>query len=146
MGLNFYNFSDVVEAGKNHKEEIKFNEPTYDSVYMFCYTSGTTGDPKAVKLTHGNFLAASAAVKAAGINLDESNVHISYLPLAHSFEKALFCVAISNGCSMGFYSGDPQKLLDDMQVLQPTVFISVPRLYSRIYDKITQGVSEKSAV
>ncbi len=41
---------------------------------------------------------------------------------------------------MGFYSGDPMKLLDDMKVFKPTVFVSVPRLYSKIYDKITAGV------
>ena len=97
----------MLEAGRNLKEEVKLNEPKSDTIYMFCYTSGTTGDPKAAKLTHANFLSVSASVKYAGINLDTDNVHISYLPLAHSFEKALFCVGITNGCSMGFYSGDP---------------------------------------
>lgn len=135
-----------MEAGKNYTGEAKLREPTTEDIYMFCYTSGTTGDPKAAMLSHGNFLAASSSSKAAGINLDTTNVHISYLPLAHSFEKVLFCIGITNGCSMGFYSGDPQKLIEDMQVLKPTVFISVPRLYSRIYDKITQSVAEKSAV
>lgn len=107
LGLHFYDFNEVLEAGINSKEEVKFNEPSTDNVYMFCYTSGTTGDPKAAKLTHGNFLSASAAAKVAGINLDVENVHISYLPLAHSFEKVLFCVGITNGCATGFYSGDP---------------------------------------
>lgn len=146
LGLNFYDFQEVVDAGKNLKTEFKPNEPTIESIYMFCYTSGTTGNPKAAMLSHGNFLSASAAAKVAGINLDTENVHISYLPLAHSFEKVLFCIGITNGCSMGFYSGDPLKLLDDMQVLKPTVFISVPRIFNRIYDRITQSVAEKSAV
>jgi long-chain acyl-CoA synthetase len=45
----------------------------------------------------------------------------------------------------GFYSGDPLKLLDDMQVLKPTIFCSVPRLFNRIYDKVMSGVKEKKA-
>lgn len=47
---------------------------------------------------------------------------------------------------MGFYSGDPLKLLEDLVVLKPHIFPSVPRLYSRIYDKIMAGVREKSGV
>lgn len=104
---------------------------------MFCYTSGTTGDPKAAMLTHGNLLASSSAAMQEGISFDEHNTHISYLPLAHSFEKCLWAVGLSNGARVGFYSGDPLKLIDDMQVLKPTIFISVPRLFNRIYDKIT---------
>lgn len=46
---------------------------------------------------------------------------------------------------MGFYSGDPLKLIDDMQALKPTVFVSVPRLFNRVYDKILAGVKNKSA-
>jgi long-chain acyl-CoA synthetase len=61
---------------------------------------------------------------------------ISYLPLAHSFEKALFTAALLIGVSIGYYSGDPLKLLDDLAELKPNFFPSVPRLFNRIYDKI----------
>jgi long-chain acyl-CoA synthetase len=61
---------------------------------------------------------------------------ISYLPLAHSFEKVLFTAALLVGVSIGYYSGDPLKLLDDLAELKPHFFPSVPRLFNRIYDKI----------
>jgi long-chain acyl-CoA synthetase len=47
---------------------------------------------------------------------------------------------------VGYYGGDALKLLDDLKELQPTIFPSVPRLFNRIYDKIVQGVKEKSGV
>lgn len=113
---------------------------------MFCYTSGTTGDPKAAMLEHRNYIAASAASFYDQPGIDENCRVISYLPLAHSLEQAVFTSALNIGLQIGFYSGDPLKLLDDLQVLKPHIFPSVPRLYSRIYDKVMAGVREKSGV
>ena len=62
---------------------------------MFCYTSGTTGDPKAAMLTHKNLISAASSVFLInGISINEDDIMISYLPLAHSFEKALFTAAL----------------------------------------------------
>jgi len=68
------------------------------------------------------------------------------LPLAHMFERALFYVITCQGGGIGFFSGDILKIMDDIKELKPTVFISVPRLYSRIYDKVLMGVKEKNAM
>jgi long-chain acyl-CoA synthetase len=144
VGIELYHFDEVIAAGKN-STKIVLKRPTPESVYMFCYTSGTTGDPKAAMLTHSNFISVSAACIEHGIDLNENDSSISYLPLAHSFEKCLFVVGIICGCQYGFYSGDPLKLLDDMKVLKPTIFPSVPRLFNRIYDRIQAGLKEKSA-
>ncbi len=61
--------------------------------------------------------------------------HISYLPLAHIYERNTLTTAIRGGVSVGFYRGNILELLDDVAELKPTVFTSVPRLYNRIYDK-----------
>lgn len=112
---------------------------------MFCYTSGTTGDPKAAMLSHGNLLSsASATFLSGGVDFTDRDTMISYLPLAHSFEKCLFTVCIISGMAIGYYGGDALKLLDDLQELKPTFFPSVPRLFNRIYDKIQQGIKQKS--
>lgn len=116
--------------------EVFFEEPTSDSIAMFCYTSGTTGDPKAAQLTHGNFLSTATAAIHCGFDVNHEDCYISYLPLAHSFEKVLFTMSLVVGVKIGFYAGNVLKLTDDCQVLQPTMFPSVPRLYNKIYDKI----------
>lgn len=78
------------------------------------------------------------------MNLGHNDSVLSYLPLAHSFEKCIFSSCMIYGCRYGFYSGDTLKILDDVQALKPTVFHSVPRLFNRIYDRIQAGLKEKS--
>jgi long-chain acyl-CoA synthetase len=67
---------------------------------------------------------------------DEDDTYISYLPAAHSFEQALFAVAQVYGMRCGFFAGNILKLTDDVCLLKPTFFPSVPRLYNRIFGKI----------
>ena len=145
-GLTIMHINEVIEHGRKHKNiELNQFKPKTDDIYMFCYTSGTTGDPKAAMLSHKNLVStASAAMQTSGINLGDGDSMISYLPLAHSFEKCMFCMCLLTGMKIGYYNGDPLKLLDDLKVLQPTAFPSVPRLFNRIYDKIQAGIKEKS--
>lgn len=117
-------------------------EPTADTTALFCYTSGTTGDPKAAKLSHRNLIAAATGSKYGGFDIDHNDIMISYLPLAHSFEQVLFCCALVCGAKVGYFGGDVLKLTDDCQVLKPTLFPSVPRIYNRIYDKIQARLTE----
>ncbi|KAG0310196.1 hypothetical protein BGZ99_000597 [Dissophora globulifera] len=74
------------------------------------------------------------------------DTHISYLPLAHVFERLCQGVMISGAARIGYYQGDTLKLLDDVAILQPTVFVSVPRLFNRIYDKVLAGVKAKGGI
>lgn len=78
---------------------------------------------------------------------DSSDSYISYLPAAHSFEQVLQGISYIYGVSIGFYSGDVTKLTEDAQVLKPTCFPSVPRLYNRIYSllnaKFKSGTPEE---
>jgi long-chain acyl-CoA synthetase len=139
-GLNLYTFKEVQETGAKYSDYIK-TPPVEDDIYMFCYTSGTTGTPKAAMLTHGNLVATATSTRSV-ITFDETDSMISYLPLAHSFEKCLFTCACIRGIKVGYYSGDPLKLMDDLQALKPTLFPSVPRLFNRIYDVINQKIRE----
>ena len=115
-GINLYHINEVIDAGRQYAQNNQnhtFEEPSPATVMMFCYTSGTTGDPKAAKLTHRNFIAVATASKYAGFDVDRNDTMISYLPLAHSFEKMLFGLSMVRGTKIGYYGGDVLKLTDD---------------------------------
>ena len=84
-GLKIYGFQEVVDEGKKHPEVI-LQEPTPETVYMFCYTSGTTGDPKGSLLTHKAFVMYVQITDYFEMNFTENDISISYLPYAHVFE------------------------------------------------------------
>ena len=81
---------------------------------MFSYTSGTTGDPKGVKLSHKMVVNVIFAFQMRLIDpLNEEDCYISYLPAAHSFEQVLIGTTLIYGVKCGFYGGDVIKLTDD---------------------------------
>jgi len=109
------------------------------------YTSGTTGLPKGVILTHQNVLSAVAS-GAMAIPLKTDDVVISFLPMAHIFERVVQGIVIRFGAGIGFFQGDVQKLFDDIAVLKPTILPGVPRLFSRVFDKVMQGKDNKGGI
>lgn len=124
---------------------------TSETVATLCFTSGTTGVPKGVILTHGNILSFVAGALAMSEekhmhNFNKDDSHISYLPLAHIFERVVQATLTYSGAAIGFYQGDTLKLLDDVAELQPTIFVSVPRLYNKIYDKVMAGVKAAGGI
>lgn len=68
----------------------------------------------------------------------------SYLPLAHIFETALVIGLVLFGGSIGFYQGDVRKLVDDIATLRPTILAGVPRVWTRIHDKVKAGLEASS--
>jgi len=82
---------------------------------MFSYTSGTTGDPKGVKLRHKMCVMTSTAVnmRLGHARLCETDTYISYLPAAHSFEQALFGCSVIYGMKCGFFGGDLLKMVPE---------------------------------
>ncbi|NXN95391.1 ACSL5 ligase, partial [Rhinopomastus cyanomelas] len=140
VGVEILSMQDVEELGKNNIREPVPPKP--EDLCIVCFTSGTTGNPKGAMLTHQNVVANAAAFLKATentIEVSSSDVTISYLPLAHMFERVVQTVAYSCGAKVGFFQGDIKLLTDDMKVLKPTVFPVVPRLLNRVYDKIQSG-------
>lgn len=84
-GVAVHMIYDLIEEGKNF--EVKMPNPHRDSIYTICYTSGTTGDPKGVMLSHINLICPGAALLKIKIDLSSDDVHLSYLPLAHVLER-----------------------------------------------------------
>ncbi|XP_075399223.1 long-chain-fatty-acid--CoA ligase 6 isoform X6 [Tenrec ecaudatus] len=113
--------------------------PKPDDLSIVCFTSGTTGNPKGAMLTHGNVVADFSGflkVTEKVIFPRQDDVLISFLPLAHMFERVIQSVVYCHGGRVGFFQGDIRLLSDDMKALCPTIFPVVPRLLNRMYDKI----------
>lgn len=113
--------------------------PSYDDIATFSYTSGTTGTPKGALLTHGNLISSMAGVRSYGDAVfDFRDRHLSYLPLAHIFERVVISQILLVGASASFFRGDPTLLIEDLQACRPTVLPVAPRVLNKIYDKVSR--------
>jgi len=79
-------------------------------------------------------------------NLNSKDIHLSYLPLAHIYERIAFWGIFSLGASVGLFNGEVSKIKDDLDKLKPTLLISVPRLYNRYADLIKMKFEKKSGI
>lgn len=114
--------------------------PRSEELAALVYTSGTTGKPKGVMLSHGNVLAnVQATLKRVAPRPDD--LFLSFLPLSHTFERtAGYYLPIAAGCSVAF-ARSVADLAEDMKTQQPTVLISVPRIYERVYSVLQNRLS-----
>uniref|UniRef100_A0A7N6AMP7 Arachidonate--CoA ligase n=1 Tax=Anabas testudineus TaxID=64144 RepID=A0A7N6AMP7_ANATE len=117
--------SALEERGRSYVGEDKMGlPPAPDDLSIVCFTSGTTG---ILIINNMNQLF---------IFPNQDDCLISFLPLAHMFERLIEAVVYCHGGRIGFYQGDIRLLPDDMKALRPTIFPVVPRLLNRMYDKI----------
>jgi long-chain acyl-CoA synthetase len=150
VGLQLHEFKQIEKNGAAKPCENVI-PPKPEDTAIICYTSGTTGTPKGALLTHSNVMATVGSIvyladKKKLFIPTKDDVHISYLPLAHVMERCDEVMMIYSGAKIGYYQGDTLKLLDDIAELKPTLFISVPRLFNRIYDKVMAGVKAKGGI
>ena len=131
-------FRDLITYGKDQR--VEFANPNINTIYIVSYTSGTTGNPKGALMTHGNFLSVIMAA-TYGMDFTPDDVYLSYLPMAHVFERLLMVTLIYHGCAIGYFGGDPLKLKDDLATLKPTIIISVPRVLNKFYDAFQSNIA-----
>ncbi|XP_068334949.1 long chain acyl-CoA synthetase 1-like isoform X2 [Pyrus communis] len=144
IGIKPYSWNEFTEMGKQNPSEIV--PPTTDNIAGIMYTSGTSGDPKGVVITHEN-----VAYGVRGIDLfmeqfedkmTGDDVYLSFLPLAHILDRVIEEYFFRNGAAVGYYHGDLNALRDDMVELKPTLLAGVPRVFEKIHEGIKKAVLE----
>lgn len=127
-GIKIYYIGEVEAIGA--ASGASFRPPQPEDTITINYTSGTTGNPKGVVLTHANAVAAASTARAT-LESKGSDVILSYLPLAHIYQRVTEQATLFSGSAIGYFHGDILGLVDDMKLLKPTGFNSVPRLFNR---------------
>ena len=140
LGVTVYSLAQIEALGES-LGPIKYNPPTPDDIITINYTSGTTGNPKGVVLTHR---ACAAAVSCVACTSPQgpNDVGCSYLPLAHIYGRMVEQSILFAGASIGFFHGNVLELVDDLKLVRPTAFNSVPRLFNRFGGAIRTATTE----
>ncbi|MDX1637956.1 MAG: long-chain fatty acid--CoA ligase [Balneolaceae bacterium] len=144
-------FEDILNEGyrnfPRYQEEIerRSTEIEPESLATLIYTSGTTGKPKGAMLTHRNIV---SNVKAAHqhIHIDERDRALSFLPLCHSFERTAGYYALMAGGGEIYYAESVDTVAKNLTEVHPTIVMSVPRLFEKIYNLVTKSVEEGSEI
>ncbi|CAO2834527.1 unnamed protein product [Amaranthus hypochondriacus] len=146
-------FAAVEKLGRENPADAYLPLPSDVAVIM--YTSGSTGLPKGVMMTHGNVLATVSAVMTIVPGLGSKDVYLAYLPLAHILELAAESIASAIGGKIGY--GSPLTLTDtsnkikrgtkgDASVLAPTIMAAVPAILDRVRDGVRKKVDAKGGL
>ncbi|KAL8277355.1 hypothetical protein RQP46_010195 [Phenoliferia psychrophenolica] len=132
-GVQVLDLAELFAIGAAHP--AAHTVPGPNTIASICYTSGTTGNPKGAVLSHG-MLAGASVANLHGSVLDGEGIFFSYLPLSHIYARFCEDVAFCAGSAIGYTCGDNLRLLEDLQLLGPTFFVSVPRVLNRIYQAL----------
>jgi long-chain acyl-CoA synthetase len=143
-------WSDFLESGRRRAGEeteedfrARALEARPEDVATILYTSGTTGSPKGVQLTHNN-LFSNVEASSRVLALKKVDSTMSFLPLSHVFQRMVDYLHLSQGVSIA-YAHSVQTVADDLKLVRPSIVCSVPRLYEKVYDKVTaaEGLKRK---
>ena len=111
----------------------------------FVYTSGTTGDPKGVVLSHGNLMAQYDAIRPAIGGAGDGSISISFLPLSHILQRVVDSFALLHGITVA-YAESLETLGENLREVRPNIIVAVPRVWEKIFSRIHEGVQKGSAV
>lgn len=144
-GVSVFSFKDLVTKGAAIDDKLleEMPKPTPDTTDVICFTSGTTGVPKGAMISHRNHTANIRGAEDNGFLMNEKDVIMSYLPLAHCYEKWLQSISLARGVAIGYFNGNPLTLIKDVQMLRPTILPAVPRVLTKLYDTINMMMAKE---
>lgn len=140
------NLNDIIQAGKSSAVNVNelMNEIEAEEVATILYTSGTTGTPKGVMLTHNNIVSNILSSEHL-CPVGPGDRALSFLPLCHSYERMLTYLYMFIGVSI-YYAESIEKIGDNLKEVKPHVFSTVPRLLEKVYDKIVTAGKELKGI
>ncbi|KAJ2595434.1 medium-chain fatty acid-CoA ligase faa2 [Coemansia sp. RSA 1721] len=132
LGIVLFDMDSVIKMGRATPTEP--TEPMPQDYCSLCFSSGTTGAQKGILLSHWSFVYSTHSA-CLSYKLTETT-YLSYMSLSHIYERYLLYSFMHESVRVGFFTGDTANLLQDMQMLRPTVFATIPVLLNRIYDRL----------
>lgn len=139
--INWFTFEQILEKGSQSPKPTP-PQVSPNDIACFSYTSGTTGAPKGAMISHQNLISTVAGAEHRLKMVTSNDVYLSYLPLAHVFEKIVCTYVAYKGAQYAIFNGDVLKIKEDLAILKPTFFVSVPRLFNKFHDTI-RGKTEE---
>lgn len=149
--LTLLTFADIIKEGQKyrieHKDEVEneLEKGKSDELACIIFTSGTTGTPKGVELTHGNFLAQLDEIPER-IMLNPGDRALSVLPVWHAFERSVEYVIIIQAGTVCYSKPIGSVLLADFLKLNPALLPAVPRVFEAIYDGISRKMRKTGGI
>ncbi|MCM1078648.1 MAG: long-chain fatty acid--CoA ligase [Bacteroidales bacterium] len=141
-------FDDFIKMGYDGvavaEYERRLNSATWEDLACILYTSGTTGSPKGVMLSHGQFHAAFAD-NHKGLDLTPEDRILCFLPFAHIFEKGWALLALTEGCTL-IINTNPHDVQDSMRETHPTCMSAVPRFWEKVYTGVAAEIEAASGM
>ena len=141
-------FDDFLRMGDSGRYEERMEElkasATFEDLACILYTSGTTGNPKGVMLSQGQFHAAFID-NHKGLELSEEDRILNFLPFTHIFEKGWSLMALTEGSTL-IINTNPHDVQDSMRETHPTCMCAVPRFWEKVYSGVFEKIEKASSM